>query len=177
MTTRRVIKTSANFHNEAKEIVQAIFVGELLCPSRCLWVVSPWLSDIKIIDNSSGAFGFLDSTWGRRGIRLVEILARIVSLECIVVVVTRPATHNDLFIMRLTNMVEDAGYANRLMVLNDRDRLHMKGLLGDAFYLSGSMNYTYNGLEILEEEVVLETDPADIAEAKLQYLELYGGIS
>lgn len=176
VTVRRILKSSANFHNEAREIIQSIFISEFLCPSRCLWLASPWFSDIKIIDNSAGAFGVIDSTWGRRSIRLIEILVGLVSMGSTLVLVTRPDPHNKSFLRRLVSLIEDAGLQERLRVLADQDKLHHKGLLGDTFYLNGSMNYTYNGLEILDEEVVLETDPGQVAEARLEYFDRYGGV-
>ena len=176
MTVRRILKSSASFHNEAREIIHAIFISEFLCPSRCLWLASPWLSDIRIIDNSTGAYGAIDPTWGRRGIRLIEILIGLVSRGTTLVLVTRPDPHNKTFLRQLTCLVEDAGFQERLLVLSDREKLHHKGLLGDTFYLNGSMNFTYNGLEILEEEVVLETALEQVAEARLEYFNRYGGV-
>ena len=33
------------------DLLQMLFLSELLAPSRCLWLVSPWISDIPVIDN------------------------------------------------------------------------------------------------------------------------------
>jgi hypothetical protein len=53
--------------------------------------------------------------------------------------------------------------------------LHEKGLLGDDFYLSGSMNLTYGGVELLEETVKFDTAPEVVADARLVYYERWGG--
>ena len=42
-----------------------------------------------------------------------------------------------------------------------RDVLHAKGLLGDAFCLSGSMNFTFRGVDVQTELVTLQIDPAE----------------
>lgn len=173
---RKLIKHSRQSHNDVREILQVFFVGELLSRSRCLWLVSPWLSDIRVIDNRSGAFGLLNASWGRREIYLAETLAGIISLGGQVVVVTRPDPRNDHFLRRLRRQVEGSGYADRLMIDSQRSDLHLKGLLGDVGYLAGSMNFTYHGLELLEEGLSLETDQEIIASLRLQYRHLYGGV-
>ncbi|MFN8765058.1 MAG: hypothetical protein ACK5ZC_11340, partial [Pirellulaceae bacterium] len=54
-----------------------------------------------------------------------------------------------------------------------RDTLHLKGLLGQDYYLSGSMNLTYNGVEINHEGVSLNRSPEAIAEARIHFQENY----
>ena len=75
--TRRIFKTASTSQSEVKDLLQEIFVGELLSPSKCLWLISPWISNIEIIDNQSGTFTTIDPTWGRRPIRLAEIVVKI----------------------------------------------------------------------------------------------------
>ena len=58
-----------------------------------------------------------------------------------------------------------------------RDTLHLKGFLGNDFYLSGSMNLTFNGVEILEEGVTFETSREATESARIAFLDSYGGIS
>src|SRR4051794_25409881 len=91
-------KSSWRCQNEVRELLQAVFVGELLAPSICIWLVSPWVSDIPIIDNRAGAFDALDSTWGPRQVRLLEILQRCLAVGTAVVVATRPVPHNRPFL-------------------------------------------------------------------------------
>ncbi len=45
--------------------------------------------------------------------------------------------------------------------------------MGDDYYLSGSMNVTYNGVEINEEGIVFETDASQIATARIAFHENY----
>jgi phosphatidylserine/phosphatidylglycerophosphate/cardiolipin synthase-like enzyme len=42
--------------------------------------------------------------------------------------------------------------------------LHNKGILGDDFLLSGSMNLTFSGITVNEEHLTLRTDTASVEE-------------
>ena len=53
------------------------------------------------------------------------------------------------------------------------DTLHLKGLLGKDYYLSGSMNLTYSGVEINHEGISLNRSPEAIAEARIHFQENY----
>jgi hypothetical protein len=47
--------------------------------------------------------------------------------------------------------------------------------LGDTFYLSGSMNFTGNGITVAEEAVVLHLSPEVVAESRVTLSERWGG--
>src|SRR4051794_33569017 len=51
VSTRLLHKTSGRSRNEAREVLEFFFLAELLSPSRCLWIVSPWLRDVTLFDN------------------------------------------------------------------------------------------------------------------------------
>ncbi|MEH2197457.1 phospholipase D-like domain-containing protein [Nostoc sp.] len=55
------------------------------------------------------------------------------------------------------------------------EELHAKSILGDGYYLAGSMNFTYNGITINEEVVTYETSPEAIAEQQLIFTNRWGG--
>lgn len=172
--TRHIRKSSWRCQDEVKELLQAIFVGEMIAPSRCLWLVSPWITDIPIIDNRAGAFDALDSSWGPRVLRLGEVIARSLEVGTAVVVATRPVPHNRPFLSQLSAAAAELRVATALR-LNEGDDLHEKGLLGDDFYLSGSMNLTYGGVELLEETVTFDTAEDVVAQARLALYERWGG--
>lgn len=172
--TRHIHKSSWRCQDEVRELLQAIFVGEILAPSKCLWLVSPWITDIPVIDNRSGAFDALDSSWGPRALRLGEVIVRVLETGATVVVATRPVQHNRPFLSQLKSAASEAGTESSLL-LNEAEDLHEKGLLGDDFYLSGSMNLTYGGVELLEETVKLDTAEDVVAEARLVFHERWGG--
>lgn len=173
--TRHIHKSSWRCQDEVKELLQAVFVGELLAPSLCIWLVSPWVSDIPIIDNRAGAFDAMDSTWGPRQLRMLDVLQRCLVVGTSVVVATRPLPHNRPFLDQLTLRAEEIGAADALVTCEAED-LHEKGLLGDDFYLSGSMNFTYGGVELLEETVKFDTAEDVVAQARLVFHERWGGL-
>lgn len=172
--TRHIHKSSWRCQHEVRELLQAVFVGEMLAPSRCLWLVSPWVSDIPIIDNRTGAFDALDSSWGSQALRLGEVLIRSLQIGTTVVIATRPLPHNRPFLSQLASAASDVG-ASSCILLNEAEDLHEKGLLGDDFYLSGSMNLTYGGVELLEETVKFDTAEDVVADAHLVFYERWGG--
>jgi phosphatidylserine/phosphatidylglycerophosphate/cardiolipin synthase-like enzyme len=55
------------------------------------------------------------------------------------------------------------------------EELHTKGILGDGYYLAGSMNFTYNGITVNEEALTYETSPEVIAEQQLIFINRWGG--
>lgn len=172
--TRHIHKSSWRCQDEVKELLQAIFVGEMMSPSRCIWLISPWLSDIPIIDNRAGAFDALDSSWGPRVLRLGEVIARSLRIGTMVVVATRPVPHNRPFLSQLATTASELGVSPALL-LSEAEDLHEKGILGDDFYLSGSMNLTFGGVELLEETVKFDTAEEVVAQARLVYFERWGG--
>ena len=48
------------------------------------------------------------------------------------------------------------------------ETLHEKGLIGDHFYLRGSMNFTYSGIHINDEHIELTTDSEQVTRALLE---------
>lgn len=172
--TRHIHKSSWRCQDEVRELLQAIFVGEMIAPSRCLWLVSPWITDIPIIDNRTGAFDALDSNWGPRVLRLGEVIGRSLQIGTTVVIGTRSLRHNRPFLSQLAAAAAELGGSSALL-LNEAEDLHEKGLLGDDFYLSGSMNLTYGGVELLEETVKFDTAEDVVAQARLVYHERWGG--
>ena len=73
---RRIFRSSSTSNAEIRELLESLFAAELLAPSRCLWLVSPWLSDLHLLDNRAGAFSALDPQWGSRQLRLADLLGR-----------------------------------------------------------------------------------------------------
>jgi hypothetical protein len=169
LTRRRISRSTLAYRHEIKELLEAILVGELLMPSDHLWLVSPWVSDIAVIDNTSGSYEPFNSEWGSRRIRLAELLAGLIRREGIVTLATRPIPESESFVDQVRNEIAIRGGDAMRFRIHRSEVLHEKGLLGNGFHLSGSMNFTMNGIELLEEAVVYETDPALIAEARLDF--------
>lgn len=172
---RRIFRSSSTSNAEIRELLESLFAAELLSPSRCLWLVSPWLTDLELLDNRAGAWSALDPQWGPRQIRLAELLGRVLEMGVHVVIATRPDAHNEQFLRKLHDLVKSSGVES-LFTVHRKATLHHKGFLGDDSYLSGSMNLTFNGVEILDEGVTFETDREATESARIAFLNDYGGV-
>ena len=102
MTTARsrIIHTRASAR-QVPDLLQVVFTAELLCPSGCLWLVSPWVSDIPVIDNRSNGFLSLEPSWARTQVGLSQVLGKLLELGTTVHIATRPDDHNDAFLDRM----------------------------------------------------------------------------
>ncbi|AFY67268.1 phospholipase D-like domain-containing protein DpdK [Geitlerinema sp. PCC 7407] len=155
---------------QVPDLLQAILVAELIAPSQHLWLVSPWISDIPVIDNTANTFQALEPSWYRSKIRLSQVLASLTKQGSMVCVATRPDPHNNSFLETLKTKA-DLDYLS----LHKAEELHSKGILSDSFYLAGSMNFTFNGITVNQETLSYETDPTAIAEQKLNFRARWGG--
>lgn len=172
---RRIFRSSSTSNAEIRELLESLLTAELLSPSRCLWLVSPWPTDLELLDNRAGAWSALDPQWGPRQLRLAELLGRMLEMGVHVVIATRPDAHNEQFLRKLDDLVKSSGVES-LLTVHRKATLHHKGFLGDDFYLSGSMNLTFNGVEILDEGVTFETNRDATEHARIAFLNDYGGV-
>lgn len=154
---------------EIPDLLQSIFAAELLVPSKRLWIVSPWISDIPLVDNEASSFSSVEPEWPPARIRFSQLLQALIERGTRVTIATRDVGHNRPF----RDAVEGLVSASSLSFVY-AEELHEKGILGDAFYLSGSMNFTYNGVHVNTEVLHFITDPATIAEAHITMRERWG---
>lgn len=162
------------------ELLRTIFMAELLRPSHTIWLVSPWFSDVPLLDNRLEGFRHLEPQWPRAEIPLGLILTTLAERGANLVVVARPmrpvapdeaSRVTDRFLGELERRVSDAA---RLSIHRDFDRVHTKGLLGDSYLLSGSMNFTFAGVKINDELVRFTTSQVEVAEARMEFRGLWG---
>jgi hypothetical protein len=174
MKSRNLRTSALSSHEELADALQALFVAELLKPSTPLWIVTPWISEVDVLDNRSGLFNGLLPDLPQRPIRLIEVLVNMLQRGGGVVIACRPDDHNRSFIESLRHRAaaEDAGYER----LNCRyaSELHEKGILSSSLLLSGSMNLTYNGIRRLEESITITNDADTIARTRHAYEDRWG---
>ena len=153
------------------DFLQSLFVLELLQPSERLWISSPWISDVEIIDNSGREFVAICPDWGATKIRLSQLIEQSVYRGTSVTIIHNGAPSNRNFLARIAdiNPSRSAG----LRVVKER-LLHDKGVVSDHFVLSGSMNMTVRGVYVNEESLVYRTDPAVVAERQLSLQNRWG---
>ena len=136
--------------------------------------MSPWITDIKIIDNETGSFAPLDR-WGPRGIRLAEVLATLAARGSSVIIGTTSDPHNEEFIEHLIGHARGLGVENKIRISRDTlDLLHVKAITGDDYALVGSMNITWYGVNLREEYLELRNEEDFVADAKLDARERFG---
>lgn len=148
-----------------RDLLQSLFIAELIHPSPKLWLFFAWISDVEIIDNSAREFASLEADWPAAPIRLSQVLRALLSRGVQIRLVIREDGHNDYFITLLQTL--KARYGDQIKWTVEKS-FHAKGLLGRDYFLSGSMNLTFNGISVNGEHLVLRTDPAAVAEQSIE---------
>ena len=172
---RDILRHSRYARNEARELLQSIFVSELLHPSKEFWLVSPWLNDITVVDDAAGAFAPLRSESGRSELTLSSTLVHMAEAGTVVHVVTRPEQSED-FRRALTLHCTHSKGRERIH-LEEVPNLHTKGLVGDDYRVIGSMNFTFSGIELNDEALRFDRDPSSVARVRLEFERQYGADS
>lgn len=147
-----------------RDVLQSLFITELLRPSSRLWLAFGWISDIELVDNRARQFAALQPDWPASGIRLSQVMAALIEAGGTIALVLRDIDHNRQFIDAIKPL--RARFPDQLQVAWGAV-VHDKGILGDDFLLSGSMNLTYNGVTINDEHLTLRTDMASVQEWRL----------
>ena len=173
MTARSLRTTAFASREELSDALQGVFVAEVLVPSMPLWIVTPWISDVPVIDNRAGRFTGLIPALPQRWIRLGEILEQQLVRGGSLVVACRPDDHNRSFTDQLQRTSREIGCEWRVRICQSAE-LHEKGILTGAVLLSGSMNLTYNGLRRLEEVIHLTDESDALARTRAAYHDRWG---
>ena len=74
--------------------LQSLFVAELISPSSRIWISSPWITDVNLIDNTARQFGELVPSWPASWIRLSDVLKAILEQGSDIVVISNHDQHN-----------------------------------------------------------------------------------
>ena len=165
ITYRRIFKQALTGQGIVQELMQFIFFSELLRPSPSVWIVSPWISNVEILNNQSGNFDVINPEWRRRNIRVIDLCLQIATNGTKLYVVTKKGEeHNEKFLKQLRGEGRSTGLISRIKIIEHKN-LHRKGIVTGSGSLSGSMNITYNGFKIEDQEITYYTDKQDIASA------------
>jgi hypothetical protein len=151
----------------ADSILSAALLSELIFPGDSLWVVSGWITDVEVLDNTQGAFDAILGDSPSPIMRLSQMLGLIASAGARVYVVTRPAPHNEIFLRHLGAMISDQ---EKLRIVLD-PAVHEKTICGRDWLFSGSMNFTLTGLGSNEESVTYLVSEREAAQAQLDFAE------
>ena len=163
MTLERVIRTRPRTGLAIGDTLTQVLVAELLAPSRELWLVSGWVSDITVLDNSTGRYNALSSETLPHSLSLSDVLASLVKAGTELHVALRNDRHNLDFLNRLDRAVGESSYGRY-----ESADLHEKTLCGWSWVMTGSMNFTWNGTERNEESITYRYDVAWAAKHRLE---------
>jgi hypothetical protein len=127
-----------------------------------LYLCSPFMSDFRLLDNRfeqfADLFTSLTGLADKSQILFSETLRELSSRKPVRLVTVRHPS-SMAFVERLLDAAEP-----NIAVHFAPDIYHEKGLLCDAFYIEGSMNFTYSGVYVRDEKVSCHT--ADDAEGR-----------
>jgi hypothetical protein len=148
-----------------RDLLQSLFVLEATRPSRPLWLLSAWVTDAPMLDNSARQFAVINTEWETGPVLLSAILRTVLEHGGEINFVTRPHELNRPFIGQMQQLKRR--HASRVRVILEED-FHEKGLLGADYELAGSMNFTRKGIEVNSEHLIFRTDRALIAQRHLE---------
>jgi len=151
-------------------LLSDVLLSELLTPSEDLWLVSPWLSDIEVIDNTGGTYDAAFEHPMNRTYFFSEILALLTGMGSKLRVVTRPGNGADFL-----NRLQAAAQPENLRIVGDKD-IHEKTFCGSDWQITGSMNYTFNGMHKNDERSSYRIDPAAAALTRVEFTHRFGAL-
>ena len=132
------------------DLLQSLFLAELLYPSSRMWISSPWITDFDLINNSSRQYGALVPSWSASPIRFSDVLRELLERGTEIVIISSHDPKNNEFLSRMEGLRDQ--YPGRIHIFRDNS-VHEKGILTDHFTLGGSMNLTYQGLNYNQEHL------------------------
>ncbi len=142
----------------------SLFALELLSPGGRLYLIAPRLGDMPVITGRFGQFRTLMPELGRTELRLVDLLGMLALRGSCVRVIYRPGdSSTEAFIARLSSAVERRPVA----------RLDERGLVGERFYLRGSLEFDQEGVMAGDGSVEITTEPADVSRALMDAEQLW----
>ena len=141
------------------DLLQSLFLAELLYPSSRVWISSPWITDFDLINNNSRQFSALVPGWSAAPIRLSDVLRELLERGSEIVIISSHDPKNNGFLSRVEGLRDQ--YPGRVRIFRD-NLVHEKGILTDHFTLGGSMNLTYQGLNYNQEHLTYSHQPEAI---------------
>ncbi|PKH01375.1 hypothetical protein CXF72_17025 [Psychromonas sp. MB-3u-54] len=149
-----------------KDLLSSLLIAESLNPG-VIYILSPWISDFPVLDNTSGNFDAINPMWGHRHVHFFELLQNCVEAGSTLKLAIR---ENREKIRQLEQNLKN--YPSRFIVV-ELTELHEKGLLTECALIRGSMNFTYFGATKNYEGITYTINANQIAEKKNTYEDLY----
>lgn len=163
---------------QVRDLLASLLSARLLAGASTdpVYVCSPYLTDFPVFDNALGQFQRLflhRPEFGERAEVLFSQVLIELSSRMPVRLIGVPGPYADAF-LRSAVRIEAPQISGRYA----SDLYHEKGLLCSAFYLEGSMNFTYNGVYRRDEKLTAHTPETTegrqkIAAATLEFNRLW----
>jgi hypothetical protein len=156
----RVIKSVARSGTiQLTYCIGSLFAMELLHPSEEIYLISPWISDVPLLNNCQGQFRSIAPELSKGWIGLADLLLALSERGSLVYILCRPdQLQNENFLQKVSEFTSS----------KKTESLHEKGLVTNNFYLRGSMNFTYSGVNLNDESVELTTEPTAVSQAFIE---------
>lgn len=163
---RHIRKGPMRARLDVQQALESLFVAETLFGSPEIWIVSPWISDVPIIDNRGGQFAHL-AALGKKKILLSEILIFLASrFETRVTVVVSDHEWASEFRTGLPRSFALAKMSHMLkLIVASQFELHEKSITTQEWQVAGSMNFTKQGIELRDEVVTIDNSSKSLAES------------
>lgn len=172
MRQSRTVRTRPRNGTAMVQVLSTVLVSELVQPSKEIWLVSAWVSDVPVVRNDMGAYDDILTDPVGGALKLSDVLARLNQLGARINVAVRDDRHNEQFLEVLRRRC----LPDRLRIHKSPD-LHEKIFTGDDWVLKGSMNFTWNGLNVHEESMEFVADATEAAKHRLELGVRWGGKS
>lgn len=163
MSGRRTVRTRPRNGLAIRDVLAAALLSELCHPSEEFWLVSGWVSDVRVIDNAARQFDALLGDEPPVSVTLSAYLGELTRRGTHVHVALRAVDHNKDFVDRLRRAC--AGDALHLYYSED---LHEKMLVGWEWVLTGSMNFTWMGTQVNEERIEFLYDRVEASRQRIE---------
>jgi hypothetical protein len=157
---------------QVRDLLSALLSTRLLMDSETnydarnpLYVCSPYLTDFPLFDNAFGQFQPLFRSCPEYGEQSSVLFSQVlieISSRMPVRIVGVPGDYADAF-MKATVRVNFPNISGRYA----SELYHEKGLLCSAFYLEGSMNFTYSGIYRRDEKITAHTSETPSGQQKI----------
>lgn len=165
---RQIFLNQALGRRQFKEVFSTLLLGNFLTKDE-IWLVSPWITDFELIDNTANQWNSLVPNFEARYICFSEVLITLARSGISINIVTRKDPINDPFLSNLRYQLTDQDP----LYICFKQELHTKGILCKEGFIEGSLNLTYSGVEANDETVVLNTDPQSISNAFVEFKRQY----
>jgi hypothetical protein len=152
---------------QVRDLLASVLSSRLLVTASDdpLYVCSPYLTDFPVFDNSFGQFQPLFQScpeFGEQDLILFSQALIEISSRMPVRIISVPGEYA-LSFLRATVREKVPNISARYA----SDFYHEKGLLCSAFYLEGSMNFTYSGVYRRDEKITAHTPDTSEGQQKI----------